>query len=68
MRLIATRIYEWDDGEISVDKLYRRGDSFALYCPPLTKHSGGWTLMSVDDAREWLDKAPEQLVEVREAI
>jgi hypothetical protein len=68
MRLIATRLYEVDDGEQAVDKLYRRGDVFALHLSATAGDPGGWTVYSAEQAREWLSEAPEQLVEVREAV
>ncbi len=68
MRLIAARIYEVDDGEQAVDKLYRRGNVFALQMSATAGDPGGWTIYNAEQAREWMGEAPEQLVDVREAV
>jgi hypothetical protein len=68
MRLIAVRIYEVDDGEMAVDKLYRRGNVFALNESATAYDPGGWAVRNIEQAREWLSDCPEQLVEVREAV
>ena len=67
MKLIAIRVYDIDD-KMAMDKLYRRGDAFALHLSAVGDDPGGWRLYNIEQAREWLSEAPEQLVEVREAV
>jgi hypothetical protein len=68
MRLIATRRYDVHQNVWVIDKLYRRGDVFALHLSATADDPGGWTIYNVEQAREWLSECPEQLVEVREAV
>lgn len=59
MRLIAFRRYPNDTAEPCVDRLFRRGDSYAL------KLTGGgepdrWEIRSQEAARQWLmDLGPD---------
>jgi hypothetical protein len=52
----------------AVDRLYRRGDAFALHLSAVGDDTGDWTLYNAEQARWWLSECPEQLVEVREAV
>jgi hypothetical protein len=66
MRLIATRLFDLDD-VCFVDRLYRRGDVYALHMAATPVDEGGWIIYNVEQVREWFSEAPEQ-IEFREAV